>query len=84
MSVAPFNALAHGLMLKAFQTNERYRGMGLGHTTGSMLMSGTANYICLLLVHELGWELFPIIYVGLFAIVTYIMVVIFTKRFNTT
>lgn len=81
VSVAPFNALAHGVMLKAFQTNERYRGMGLGHTTGSMLMSGSANYVCFLLFHEFGWQLFPVVYVGIFAIVTYVMVIIFDKNF---
>lgn len=84
VSVAPFNALAHGVMMQAFQTNERYRGMGLGHTTGSMLMSGSANYICLLLVHKFDWQLFPILYVGVFAIITYIMVIIFSRRFNRT
>jgi len=80
ISVAPFNALAHGVIVKAFRTNERYRGVGLGHTTGSMLMSGPTNYICLLVMREFDWQLFPIFYVGFFAIVTYIMVVIFAAR----
>ena len=80
ISVAPFNGLAHGVIIKAFRANERYRGVGLGHTTGSMLMSGPANYICLWFMREFEWKLFPIFYVGLFALVTYFMVVIFSRR----
>lgn len=80
ISVAPFNALAHGVIVKAFPTNERYRGVGLGHTMGSVLMSGTANYICLFFMRKFGWQLFPIFYVALFAVITYITVVIFAKR----
>jgi len=80
ISVAPFNSLAHGVIIKAFRANERYRGVGLGHTTGSMLMSGPTNYICLWFMREFEWQLFPIFYVGVFALVTYFMVVIFAKR----
>lgn len=80
MSVAPFNALAHGVIVKAFKTNERYRGVSLGHTTGSLLMSGTANYVCLFFMKNFEFQLFPIFYIGFFAIITYIMVVIFAKK----
>ncbi len=79
VSVAPFNALAHGVIVKAFRTNERYRGVGIGHTTGSMLMSGTANSICLFFIKKFGWQLFPIFYIIFFSVVTYVMVVIFSK-----
>lgn len=79
-SVAPFNALAHGVIVKAFRVNERYRGVGLGHTTGSMLMSGTANYICLFMMKEFNWQLFPIFYIIFFSIITYIMIIFFAKR----
>lgn len=79
VSVAPFNALAHGVIVKVFKVNERYRGVGLGHTTGSMLMSGTANYFCLFFMSEFDWQLFPIFYVGAFAVVTYSMVAFFYK-----
>jgi MFS family permease len=81
-SVAPFNALAHGVVVKVFKTNERYRGVGLGHTTGSMLMSGTANYICLLFMHEFNWQLFPVFYISFFAVVAYVTVLVFTKYYK--
>lgn len=80
VSVAPFNALAHGVIVKVFKTNERYRGVGLGHTTGSMLMSGTANYVCLLFMREFDWQLFPIFYISIFAVIAYFMVGIFCRH----
>jgi MFS family permease len=84
ISVAPFNGLAHGVIIKAYRTNERYRGVGLGHTTGSMLMSGPTNYICLWFMRKFEWQLFPIFYVGLFAFLTYFMVIIFTKNADSS
>lgn len=83
ISVSPFNALAHGVLVKAFPINERYRGVGLGHTTGSMLMSGTANYICLLFMKQFNFPLFPILYVGIFAILAFIMVNIFARSYKS-
>lgn len=77
-SVAPFNALAHGIIIKAFKAKERYRGVGFGHTIGSLLMSGTANYICLFFMKNYHFALFPILYVAIFALVTYIT----TKKFS--
>ena len=65
--------------MKAFRVNERYRGVGLGHTTGSLLMSGPASYICLFFMREFELQLFPIFYVGFFAIVVYIMVMVFDR-----
>ncbi|PCJ23553.1 MAG: MFS transporter [Rickettsiales bacterium] len=82
VSVAPFNALAHGVIIKAFKPNERYRGVSLGHTTGSMLMSGTANYVCLLFMQKFGFNLFPIFYIGFFAIVTFVTVMLFTRTYK--
>jgi len=81
-SVAPFNALAHGVIVKAFPPKERYRGVSLGHTTGSMLMSGTANYICLFCMQEFNFQLFPIFYVGFFAIIVYLAILVFTKKYS--
>jgi MFS family permease len=72
-SVAPFNALAHGVIVNAFSVNERYRGLSLGHTTGSMLMSGTANFVCLYCMQKFDAPLFPIFYIAFFAIVTFVM-----------
>ncbi len=79
-SIAPFNALAHGVIIKAFRANERYRGVSLGHTTGSLLMSGTANFICIYCMKNFNWTLFPIIYIAFFAVVVYITTAIFTRK----
>lgn len=79
-SVAPFNALAHGVIVKAFNVNERYRGVSLGHTSGSMLMSGTANFICLFFMKNFNLTLFPIFYVSFFGILTFIILGIFDKK----
>ena len=79
-SVAPFNALAHGVIVKAFNVNERYRGVSLGHTYGSMLMSGTANFICLFFMKNFNLTLFPIFYVSFFGTLTFIILGIFDKK----
>ena len=79
VSVAPFNALAHGVIIKAFRTNERYRGVSLGHTTGSLLMSGTANYICLYFMKNFNLNLFPVFYISFFAVVSYFAIGFFNK-----
>lgn len=78
--VAPFNALAHGIVIKAFPVHERYRGVSLGHTIGSMLMSGPANYICLKFMKVYNFNLFPIIYLMFFAIISNLMIRIFEKE----
>ena len=82
ISVAPFNALAHGVIVKAFNVNDRYRGISLGHTSGSMLMSGTANFICLFFMEKFGLLLFPIFYATFFAILTFILLNIFDKKYK--
>lgn len=79
-SVAPFNALAHGVIVKAFNVNERYRGVSLGHTSGSMLMSGTANFICLFFMKNFDLSLFPIFYVLFFTVLTFVILEFFDKR----
>lgn len=71
ISVSPFNSLAHGIIIKAFKTNERYRGVSYGHTIGSLLMSGTANYICILCMKKYDLILFPIFYTAFFALVAF-------------
>ncbi len=80
--VAPFNALAHGVMVGSFAVNDRYRAISLGHTMGSMLMSGSANYVCLVLMKYLNFKLFPIIYLVFFAILAYLMVKRFEKDYK--
>ena len=81
-AVAPFNALAHGVMIKAFSVNERYRGVSLGHTIGSMLMSGTAGYISLYVMKEYKIMLFPVIYIAFFALVSFFVILNFSKKYN--
>ncbi|WP_341794200.1 MULTISPECIES: MFS transporter [unclassified Rickettsia] len=81
-SVAPFNALAHSVVIQAFPVKERYRVISFGHTVGSMLMSGTANYICLLSMKSFNFNLFPILYLCGFAILAYFMVVLFNLNYQ--
>jgi MHS family proline/betaine transporter-like MFS transporter len=81
-SVAPFNALAHGVVIKAFSVNERYRGVSLGHTIGSMLMSGTASYICLYVMSNYKILLFPLLYLGFFALLSFWMMYTFSEQYK--
>lgn len=71
VSVASFNCLAHGAMIKAFPTNNRYRGISIGHTVGSMILSGTANSVCLYFMDEQGLTYFPIAYLIFFSVISY-------------
>ncbi|WP_342260406.1 MFS transporter [Candidatus Tisiphia endosymbiont of Metellina segmentata] len=80
--VAPFNALSHGIMTKAFAVNDRYRAVSLGHNIGSMLMSGSANSVCLILMRYLNFQLLPIIYLMFFAILAYFMAKCFEKDYK--
>lgn len=82
-AVGPFNGLSHALLVKSFEVNMRYRAIAIGHTTGSMLISGSANYICLKAIQILKFNLFPIIYVMLFAVVAYNIMVIFQNKPKT-
>ncbi len=81
-AVAPFNALAHGIMIKAFTINERYRGVGLGHTIGSTLMSGTAGYVCFYFIKRYDFYLFPLFYIGFFALISYCVIYNLAKRYR--
>lgn len=80
--VAPFNGLAHGIVIKMFPINERYRCISIGHTIGSMLMSGSAGYVCLTCMKTYNLPLFPLFYILIFAFVSYIMVHIFAQRLS--
>lgn len=79
-SVAPFNALAHSAIIRVFPIHQRYSGVSLGHTIGSMLMSGSANYVCLKFMKILDFDLFPIFYLMVFAIISNLMIQIFEKQ----
>ncbi len=72
--VAPFNAISHGVVVKLFSIKERYRGIALGHAIGSMLISGSANYISLLMMRKLQIKCFPILYLSFFVIISYIII----------
>ncbi|ABV78538.1 Proline/betaine transporter [Rickettsia bellii OSU 85-389] len=78
-SVAPFNALAHSVVIKSFAVRERYRIISFGHTIGSMLMSGTANYICLLVIKKYNFTLFPILYICIFSVLAYSMTLLYDR-----
>lgn len=78
-SVAPFNALAHSVVIKSFSVRERYRVISFGHTIGSMLMSGTANYICLLVIKKYNFTLFPILYICIFSVLAYSMTLLYNN-----
>ncbi|ABE04123.1 MFS transporter [Rickettsia bellii] len=78
-SVAPFNALAHSVVIKSFAVRERYRVISFGHTIGSMLMSGTANYICLLVIKKYNFTLFPILYICIFSVLAYSMTLLYDR-----
>jgi hypothetical protein len=69
-------------MIKAFSVNERYRGVSLGHTIGSMLMSGTAGYRSLYVMKEYKIMLFPVIYIAFFALVSFFVILNFSKKYN--
>lgn len=81
--VAPFNALAHGLVVRAFPVGDRYRAISLGHTLGSMLMSGSANFISILCIKSFDFKLFPIIYLCFFAILAYFMIKTLDQRYRS-
>lgn len=78
-SVAPFNALAHSVVIKSFAVRERYRVISFGHTIGSMLMSGTANYICLLVIKKYNFTPFPILYICIFSVLAYSMTLLYDR-----
>lgn len=78
--VAPFNALAHGIITKAFPVQERYFCTSIGHNIGSLLMSGTANYVCLQMMQILEYDLFPVMYIMLFALISYYASRIFERK----
>jgi MFS family permease len=84
ISVAPFNALAHGIIIKAFPINERYRGISLSHTIGSMLMSGTAAYTSLYFMKEYKMMLFPIVYIAFSALIAFFVIYKFSQKREST
>ena len=84
ISVAPFNALAHGIIIKAFPVNERYRGISLSHTIGSMLMSGTAAYTSLYFMKEYKMMLFPIVYIAFSALIAFFVIYKFSQKREST
>lgn len=60
--VAPTNALMHGYIYEIFAVHERYKGMSLSHTFGSMLLSGTSPVIAFSLYRITKINVIPFIY----------------------
>jgi MFS family permease len=79
-SVAPVNALAHGIAVKAFPVQQRYRGIGIAHTIGSVLMSGSANFICMKFI-GFGFYLFPMLYVMIFSFIACFIIFNLEKKY---
>jgi len=73
-AIAPYNALAHGVISSIFSVNERLRGTAISHALGSMLFSGTANYFCLSLMLWFDITILPLLYLLLFAIMAYVTI----------
>jgi MFS transporter, MHS family, proline/betaine transporter len=66
IGAAPLNALTHGFVFDSLVAEKRYRGISLGHTLGSMFMSGSAAWVCS--VGMTYWLFFPILYMLFFSI----------------
>ncbi len=81
--IAPFNGLGHGIFITAFPIYQRFQGISLGHAIGSTLMSGTANYVCLMGMRSLNLPLFPLIYLSSFAFLGYLIYKLFNNKYKT-
>lgn len=80
IAVAPFNALAHAMAATLFAASNRYRAISLGHTIGSVLMSGSANYVCLMFMKNFNFKLFPIFYINFCAIICLLVIKLFYHK----
>lgn len=80
VAVAPFNGLAHATVIRSFRVRERYSSISLGHTIGSMIFSGSANYICSLVIKTYQMPLFPIYYLCFFSIIAYLAIRSFDEK----
>lgn len=76
--VAPYNALGHSAVIGAFPVKARYRAISLGHTIGSVLMSGSANYICLKFIAS-GILVGPVLYITSFIVISYLSFSFFSR-----
>lgn len=80
IGLAPFNALSHALIYRFFGVNHRYRCVVAGHTLGSMLLSGSAPFICSLLWKTTGLSFIPLIYIATLLTIGYGTLLICKKR----
>lgn len=62
IGLAPFNSLSHALIYRLFAVSNRYRCVSVGHTLGSMLLSGTAPFICSILWRYSTISYAPVLY----------------------
>ncbi|MCP3660290.1 MAG: MHS family MFS transporter [Bacteroidetes bacterium] len=82
ISIAPFNALAHGIMIDIFPVTERYRGLAIGHALGTMLMSGTLGYMFSAGIKFFHFPLFPFFYIIFFSFIAFLMSDSLNKKDN--
>jgi len=73
IGVAPFNALSHALVYSFFSVNYRYRCLSVGHTVGSMALSGTAPMLCSIFWKATTLSYTPILYTMSLLVLGYTM-----------
>ncbi|MFK8040287.1 MAG: MFS transporter [Rickettsiaceae bacterium] len=78
--LAPFNALAHAVVVKSCAIDIRYRSISIGHAIGSVLISGSANFVCSKVMQVFDFTIFPILYIVFFSIVSYCMIHLLNKQ----
>jgi MFS family permease len=76
IGLGPFNALSHALVYGFFNVNYRYRCLSIGHTIGSMALSGTAPMLCGIFWKVTTLSYAPILYTVVLLVLGYAMTVI--------
>ncbi|HJK87602.1 MAG TPA: MFS transporter, partial [Candidatus Megaira endosymbiont of Hartmannula sinica] len=83
-SIAPFNALAHGIAIKLFSISNRYKSISITHTTGSMFIASGANYLCTNMIHKYNMLFFPIYYTVFWSMLVTLLIQIIEYNTNYT
>jgi MHS family proline/betaine transporter-like MFS transporter len=60
--MAFFMVPGHAYLINLYGIGERYRGLSLGHTLGSMIFSGSAPFLSLYIWQKTVWSLAPMVY----------------------
>jgi hypothetical protein len=82
-SIAPSSGIVHGIIVNLLSVSQRYRVISLGHTIGSVLLSGSANYICLKCMAFFNFRFFPVVYLGFFIIFSFVLNLVCNKIQDT-